>query len=55
MCQVGLLYDEVSLHNVLDMIGDWSTEDRQYLRNQVTKNNKIKKLRFMFFSFYLLF
>ncbi|XP_004511574.1 glutamate--cysteine ligase, chloroplastic-like [Cicer arietinum] len=32
---VGLLYDEVSLHNVLDMIGDWSTEDRQYLRNQV--------------------
>ncbi|WJX54883.1 glutamate--cysteine ligase [Trifolium repens] len=32
---VGLLYDEVSLHNVLDMIADWTTEDRQYLRNQV--------------------
>ncbi|XP_057443737.1 glutamate--cysteine ligase, chloroplastic-like [Lotus japonicus] len=32
---VGLLYDEVSLHNVLDMIADWTTEDRQYLRNKV--------------------
>ncbi|XP_061337250.1 glutamate--cysteine ligase, chloroplastic-like [Gastrolobium bilobum] len=32
---VGLLYDEVSLHNVLDMIDDWTPEDRQNLRNMV--------------------
>ncbi|XAR70299.1 Glutamate--cysteine ligase [Bertholletia excelsa] len=34
---VGLLYDEVSLQNVLDMIADWTTEERQMLRNKVTK------------------
>ncbi|KAI4326958.1 hypothetical protein L6164_019468 [Bauhinia variegata] len=32
---VGLLYDEVSLHNVLDMIADWTPQDRQILRNKV--------------------
>ncbi|KAJ1416118.1 Glutamine synthetase/guanido kinase, catalytic domain [Sesbania bispinosa] len=32
---VGLLYDEVSLQNVLDMVADWTNEDRQYLRNKV--------------------
>ncbi|ESW30493.1 hypothetical protein PHAVU_002G157600 [Phaseolus vulgaris] len=32
---VGLLYDEVSLQNVLDMIADWTTEDLQNLRNMV--------------------
>ncbi|MED6206851.1 glutamate--cysteine ligase [Stylosanthes scabra] len=32
---VGLLYDEVSLHNVLDMIADWTPEERQNLRNMV--------------------
>ncbi|KAK7258776.1 hypothetical protein RIF29_24361 [Crotalaria pallida] len=25
--QVGLLYDEVSLHNVLDMIAEWTPKD----------------------------
>lgn len=43
-CQVGLLYDEVSLHNVLDMIADWTPEDRQNLRNKVMKNNTTKHL-----------
>ncbi|KAG5061500.1 hypothetical protein JHK87_002529 [Glycine soja] len=32
---VGLLYDEVSLQNVLDMIADWTPEDIQNLRNKV--------------------
>ncbi|OIV94908.1 hypothetical protein TanjilG_22105 [Lupinus angustifolius] len=32
---VGLLYDEVSLHNVLDMIADWTPEDMQNMRNKV--------------------
>ncbi|BBH03357.1 glutamate-cysteine ligase [Prunus dulcis] len=34
---VGLLYDEVSLQNVLDMIADWTAEERQMLRDQVPK------------------
>ncbi|XP_056174221.1 glutamate--cysteine ligase, chloroplastic [Syzygium oleosum] len=34
---VGLLYDEVSLQNVLDMIADWTPEERQMLRNKVPK------------------
>lgn len=34
-CQVGLLYDEVSLQNALDLIADWTAEERQMLRNQV--------------------
>lgn len=38
LCQVGLLYDEVSLQNVLDMIADWTPEDIQNLRNMVMKN-----------------
>ncbi|XLU17974.1 glutamate--cysteine ligase, chloroplastic isoform X1 [Arachis hypogaea] len=32
---VGLLYDEVSLHNALDMIVHWTPEERQNLRNMV--------------------
>ncbi|KAK9103611.1 hypothetical protein Sjap_020865 [Stephania japonica] len=32
---VGLLYDEVSLQNVLDMTADWTQEERQMLRNKV--------------------
>ncbi|KAL6549990.1 glutamate--cysteine ligase [Orobanche minor] len=35
---VGLLYDEVSLQNVLDMTADWTTEERQMLRNKVPKS-----------------
>ncbi|KAL2348036.1 hypothetical protein Fmac_002036 [Flemingia macrophylla] len=33
--RVGLLYDEVSLQNALDMIADWTPEDIQNLRNKV--------------------
>lgn len=33
--QVGLLYDETSLQNVLDMTADWTREERQMLRNKV--------------------
>ncbi|XP_059638886.1 glutamate--cysteine ligase, chloroplastic [Cornus florida] len=32
---VGLLYDEISLQNVLDIIADWTTEEREMLRNKV--------------------
>uniref|UniRef100_A0A2N9F5D7 glutamate--cysteine ligase n=1 Tax=Fagus sylvatica TaxID=28930 RepID=A0A2N9F5D7_FAGSY len=32
---VGLIYDEVSLQNVLEMIADWTTEERQMLRDKV--------------------
>ncbi|KAG2245144.1 hypothetical protein Bca4012_015027 [Brassica carinata] len=32
---VGLLYDEESLQTVLDMIADWTTEEREMLRTQV--------------------
>ncbi|KAB1223271.1 Glutamate--cysteine ligase, chloroplastic [Morella rubra] len=32
---VGLLYDEVSLQNVLDLIADWTSEERQTLRDKV--------------------
>ncbi|XP_010920822.1 glutamate--cysteine ligase, chloroplastic isoform X1 [Elaeis guineensis] len=32
---VGLLYDEVSLQNVLDMTADWTEEERQMLREKV--------------------
>jgi len=35
-CQVGLLYDEDSLQSVLDMTADWTSEERQMLRNKVT-------------------
>ncbi|XP_057763781.1 glutamate--cysteine ligase, chloroplastic-like [Salvia miltiorrhiza] len=35
---VGLLYDDVSLQNVLDMIADWTPEERQMLRNKVPKS-----------------
>uniref|UniRef100_A0A7N2M2H0 Glutamate--cysteine ligase, chloroplastic n=2 Tax=Quercus lobata TaxID=97700 RepID=A0A7N2M2H0_QUELO len=34
---VGLLYDEVSLQNVLEMISDWTSEERQMLRDEVPK------------------
>ncbi|KAJ4834432.1 glutamate--cysteine ligase [Turnera subulata] len=34
---VGLLYDEVSLQIVLDMVADWTPEERQMLRNKVPK------------------
>ncbi|KAL8138925.1 hypothetical protein V2J09_004926 [Rumex salicifolius] len=33
--EVGLLYDEVSLQNVLDMTADWTPEEREMLRNKV--------------------
>ncbi|KAL3619287.1 glutamate--cysteine ligase [Castilleja foliolosa] len=32
---VGVLYDDVSLQNVLDMTADWTPEERQMLRNRV--------------------
>ncbi|CAL5442515.1 unnamed protein product [Camellia sinensis] len=35
---VGLLYDEVSLQNVLDMITDWTPKERQMLRNKWSKD-----------------
>ncbi|KAL0312598.1 UNVERIFIED_CONTAM: Glutamate--cysteine ligase, chloroplastic [Sesamum radiatum] len=35
---VGLLYDEVSLQNVLDMTADWTQGERQMLRNKVPKS-----------------
>ncbi|KAL1551910.1 glutamate--cysteine ligase [Salvia divinorum] len=35
---VGILYDEVSLQNVLDMTADWTPEERQMLRNKVPKS-----------------
>ncbi|KAI4367875.1 hypothetical protein MLD38_016498 [Melastoma candidum] len=35
---VGLLYDEVSLQNVLDMIADWTPEERLMLRNKVPES-----------------
>ncbi|KAJ6810863.1 glutamate--cysteine ligase, chloroplastic [Iris pallida] len=34
---VGLLYDEVSLQKVLDMIADWTKEEREMLRRKVLK------------------
>ncbi|XP_021291113.1 glutamate--cysteine ligase, chloroplastic [Herrania umbratica] len=34
---VGLLYDEVSLQNILDMTADWTPEEREMLRNKVPK------------------
>lgn len=40
LCQVGLLYDEVSLHNALDMIADWTPEERQNLRNMVMNQSQ---------------
>lgn len=39
--QVGLLYDEVSLQNVLDMIADWTMEEREMLRNKVITNMRL--------------
>lgn len=36
--QVGILYDEVSLQNVLDLTADWTPEERQLLRNKVMLN-----------------
>nr|KJB37542.1 hypothetical protein B456_006G209400 [Gossypium raimondii] len=34
---VGLLYDEVSLQSILDMTADWTSEEREMLRNKVPK------------------
>ncbi|KAG9148564.1 hypothetical protein Leryth_018284 [Lithospermum erythrorhizon] len=34
---VGVLYDEESLQSVLDITADWTTGERQMLRNKVTK------------------
>ncbi|KAH7513931.1 hypothetical protein FEM48_Zijuj11G0035200 [Ziziphus jujuba var. spinosa] len=34
---VGLLYDETSLQNVMNMIADWTQEERQMLRNEAHK------------------
>ncbi|XP_048445870.1 glutamate--cysteine ligase, chloroplastic-like isoform X1 [Pyrus x bretschneideri] len=42
---VGLLYDEVSLQNVLDLIADWTAEERQMLRNQVPKTGLMTPFR----------
>lgn len=33
--QVGLLYDEQSLHGALDIIRDWTNDERRMLRNEV--------------------
>lgn len=33
--QVGLLYDEESLKGALDIIRDWTNDDREMLRNEV--------------------
>ncbi|KAK2452012.1 glutamate--cysteine ligase, chloroplastic [Trifolium repens] len=33
---VGLLYDEISLQSILDLTEDWTTEERQMLRNKST-------------------
>lgn len=35
LVQVGLLYDEVALQNVLDLTFDWTQEEREMLRKQV--------------------
>ncbi|RYR66556.1 hypothetical protein Ahy_A03g012574 isoform C [Arachis hypogaea] len=35
---VGLLYDDVSLQNILDMTADWTPEERQMLRNKLGAN-----------------
>ncbi|KAK4400815.1 Glutamate--cysteine ligase, chloroplastic [Sesamum angolense] len=35
---VGILYDEVSLQSVLDLVADWTPEERQMLRNKVPKS-----------------
>lgn len=32
--QVGLLYDDISLQNVVDMIADWTAEERQMVKNE---------------------
>lgn len=32
---VGLLYDDISLQNVIDMIADWTKEEREMLRTKV--------------------
>ncbi|KAL7183019.1 hypothetical protein ACSBR1_041667 [Camellia fascicularis] len=32
---VGILYDDISLQNVLDIVADWTAEERQMLRNKV--------------------
>ncbi|KAM2035177.1 hypothetical protein EV2_039194 [Malus domestica] len=42
---VGLLYDEVSFHNVLDQIADWTAEERQMLGNQVPKTGLMTPFR----------
>ncbi|KAJ9173609.1 hypothetical protein P3X46_016726 [Hevea brasiliensis] len=34
---VGLLYDEISLQNVMDMVADWTPKETQMLRNKVPK------------------
>ncbi|KAL2544116.1 Glutamate--cysteine ligase [Forsythia ovata] len=36
--EVGLLYDDISLQNVLDITADWTQEERQMLRNKVPKS-----------------
>lgn len=38
--QVGVLYDEVSLQNVLDMTADWTNEEREMLRRKVLRFNQ---------------
>ncbi|GMP96268.1 hypothetical protein CsSME_00044984 [Camellia sinensis var. sinensis] len=35
---VGLLYNDISLQKVLDLIADWTAEERQMLRNKVPKS-----------------
>lgn len=33
--QVGLLYDDESLRSIIDMIADWTSNEREMLRRQV--------------------
>lgn len=35
---VGLLYDEISLQSMLDMVADWTPEEREMLRNKVVQS-----------------
>lgn len=43
--QVGLLYDEQSLKNCLDIIRDWSNDDRGFLRKEVPNQGILTPFR----------
>ena len=40
--QVGLLYDEQSLQGALDIIRDWTNDDREMLRQKVQMETKLR-------------